>query len=320
MSDDQVLAAAALKRLAADPALSAAFRADGPLRSMLQASARRYVVATDAAAAVQRMRLLADKGYAVGMEYVGENVTDTGEVLRIACRYRDLIDLLPQGGLGARTELNFDLSNVGLLISPELALETTAAILEHAAARGLFVTISMERASMVEAILRVFHKLAATHDNVGITLQAYLHRTADDLAGVLETGRKVRLVKGVYQESPDCALVRSPALDERYLALAARLGEANATRSFATQDPTLVAALRAAGLLSGAAELEMLHGVQPAFMRSLRAQGVNCRIYGTFGENWYLHFLHRLAEAPGNVLQALGDYQQPSRVVFGDEY
>jgi len=320
MSNDQVLAAAALKRLAADPVLSTGFRAGGPLRSLLQASARRYVVAADAPTAVRRMQTLADKGYAVGMEYVGENVTDRSEVARIAAQYSALIATLPQGGLCARTELNFDLSNVGLLISPELALKTSDAILAEAAARGLFVTISMERASMVDSILEVFHELAARHVNVGITLQAYLHRTPDDLARVLATGRKVRLVKGVYQEGPEHALPRSAALDERYIDLAQRLHAAGVAHTFATQDRALVAALRERGLLDGGAELEMLHGVQPAFMRLLKQDGVNCRVYGTFGENWYLHLLHRLAEAPMNVLQALGDFEQPSRVVFGGEY
>ncbi|GAB3260465.1 proline dehydrogenase family protein [Chitinimonas naiadis] len=315
------LAAAALKRCAADPALARSFRdADSELRAWLRAPASRYIVAGDAPTAVQRMRLLAEKNYEVGFEFVGENVTDLKEVHLIARRYEELIGLLPQGGLGRRTELNFDLSNVGLLISRSLAAETTAGILHRAQQQGLFVTLSMERAWMVDDILGVYFELAQRFGNLGITLQAYLHRTPRDLEAVLARGGKIRLVKGVYAESPEHAISRSPALDDRYVELASRLADAGVPHSLATQDARLIDRLAAEGLLGEGAELEMLHGVQPGLMQAWRNQGVRCRVYGTYGDNWYLHLLHRLAEAPENILQALADLQDPSRVMAGAEY
>ncbi|WP_323122744.1 proline dehydrogenase family protein [Burkholderia alba] len=314
------LAAAALKGLAANPRYARSFRESDALRQLLHAPASRYIVAGEAGTAIDRMRMLAAKGYEIGLEYVGENVTDPDEVTRIESQYRQLIDRLPQGGLGRRTELNFDLSNVGLLISRDLAEEVTGRIVAAAAKQGVFVTLSMERFSMVDDILAVFHRLSASHANIGITLQAYLHRTPEDLDAVTRSGHKVRLVKGVYAEIPERALPRSPALDDRYLELAARLTEAGVDRSFATQDPALIERLMRNGLLGDGGEIEMLHGVQPTRLRDLRRDGVTCRVYGTFGDNWYLHFLHRLAEAPETVLQALADIQDPARVVFGADY
>ncbi|AOJ79942.1 proline dehydrogenase [Burkholderia savannae] len=315
-----MLAAAALKGFAANPQYAQRFREGSALREWLQVPASRYIVAGDAGTAVERMRVLAGKGYEVGLECVGENVTDREEVRRVEAQYRQLIDLLPHGGLGRRTELNFDLSNVGLLIARDLACEVTDRIAGAAGERGVFVTLSMERFPMVDDILSVFHQLAASHANVGITLQAYLHRTAGDLDAVLRAGRKIRLVKGVYDEAPERALPRSSALNDRYVELARRMADAGVDRSFATQDPALIERLMRDGLLGGDAEIEMLHGVQPGRLRDLRRDGVNCRVYGTFGDNWYLHFLHRLAEAPETVLLALADIQDPSRIVFGGEY
>ncbi|KVM47455.1 proline dehydrogenase [Burkholderia ubonensis] len=320
MNDDIALASAALKQLAANPQYAKHFREGRELCELLHVPASRYVVSQNAEDAIGRMKLLANKGYAIGLEYVGENVTDIVEVRRIASQYEHMIETLPHGGLGPRTELNFDLSNVGLLISRDLAAETTGAILAKAAEKHLFVTVSMERASMVDDILGVIFQLSPSFSNLGITLQAYLHHTPRDLEAVLDAGCKVRLVKGVYAESPEDALPRSAQLDERYLSLAARLADARAARSFATQDPALIRLLLDAGLLADGAELEMLHGVQPALLRGLREDGIQCRVYGTYGDNWYLHFLHRLAEAPENVLQALADFRDPSRVVFGGDY
>jgi hypothetical protein len=37
-------------------------------------------------------------------------------------------------------------------------------------------------------------------------------------------------------------------------------------------------------------------------------------------ENWWLHFLHRVAEYPSNVLTALADLREPARIEFGHDY
>jgi len=50
-------------------------------------------------------------------------------------------------------QLGFDLSNVGALISPELAYENTSRILTAGAARNLDVVLSMENSGFVPGIL-----------------------------------------------------------------------------------------------------------------------------------------------------------------------
>jgi len=67
-----------------------------------------------------------------------------------------------------------------------------------------------------------FRALAEAHDNVGLTLQAHLHRTAEDLDSLIGVGAKFRLVKGVYNEDPAVALPRGPQLDARYKGRAGR--------------------------------------------------------------------------------------------------
>jgi proline dehydrogenase len=266
------------------------------------------------------MASLAERGYEVGLEVVGENAQTVEEVRGVEAAYLALIAALPAGGLSPRTELNFDLSNVGLLISSDLAREVTHHITTRALERGLFVTISMERTALTSTILDVFDTLARGLPNLGITLQAYLHRTADDLERVLASGRRVRLVKGAYDEAPELAVPRGRELDERYLALARRLHRANVPRSYATHDAALIARLRGESLLAGGAEVEMLHGVAAPVLRALRSDGVACRIYGAFGTHWWLHFVHRLAEHLPNVATAFADIASQTVTPFGEAY
>ncbi|MFC7613529.1 hypothetical protein ACFQV2_07820 [Actinokineospora soli] len=94
------------------------------------------------------------------------------------------------------------------------------------------------------------------------------------------------------------ALPRGPELDQRYLTHLRRLVDAGVEVIAATQDPAMHESLARTGLVDGIAEVEMLHGVRPDLLRALRDRGVPVRVLGVYGQNWWLHFLHRLAEHP----------------------
>ncbi|HEU5107103.1 MAG TPA: hypothetical protein VFT95_00860, partial [Micromonosporaceae bacterium] len=133
-------AAAALKALAADPGLRAGFLRSAGLRRLLAAPASRYIVAADRPELWPRLSTLSAKGYRLGVEYVGEEVTDPAEIEGICREYLAVI-----AEADRPVQLGFDLSNVGLLVSRELAVTNTERILRAAAAKDLPVVISMER-------------------------------------------------------------------------------------------------------------------------------------------------------------------------------
>lgn len=312
------LATAALKGLAADPACRAAFLRDDSLSRFFSTAAGRYIVAEDRAGLAQRLKVLSDKGYRTGAEFVGEEATEPAEIEAVVAEYLALIDESP--ACADPVQLGFDLSNVGLLVSPQLAVQNTARILRAAEPKNLSVVISMERSGFVDSILEAFGALAPEHPNVGLTMQAHLHRTADDVAEVAKYGRKIRLVKGVYREPAQVALPRGEELDRRYADLAERLLDLGAVLACGTHDAAVLELLDRRGLLGRLEELEMLHGVRPQLLRSYRERGVPCRVATVYGANWWLHFLHRLAEYPPNVLTALADLAEPQRVEFGRDY
>ncbi|MFI7410251.1 proline dehydrogenase family protein [Streptomyces sp. NPDC049627] len=292
-----------LRMLAADPRCREAFTVPGSLlQDLASPAARRYVLAAGRDEFLVHLKVLRDKAYRIAVEFVGEENDDPADVERVVDEYLAVLAEEPLPG-----QLGFDLSNLGLAVSRELAERNTARITRAAAGRGAEVVLSMERAPAVDGVLGAYRDLAADHPNLGVTLQAYLHRTPSDLDSIPLEGRKIRLVKGAFSAPADIALGRGPALDERYLGLAAELVDRGARLSLATQDATVLAAARDRGLLDRVDEIEMLHGVRPALLRQYRELGHACRIYATYGENWWLHLLHRLAEHPPMVLTALAD-------------
>ncbi|MFK0050151.1 proline dehydrogenase family protein [Streptomyces sp. NPDC090741] len=292
-----------LRILAADERCRDAFTTPGSvLQDVLSPAARRYVLAPGREEFLGHLRTLRDKSYRIAVEFVGEENSDPAEIERVVDEYLAVLEHEPVPG-----QLGFDLSNLGLTVSRELAVKNTARITEAAAARGAEVVLSMERAPAVDEVLGAYRELAADHPNLGVTLQAYLHRTAADLDFLPLEGRKIRLVKGAFNEPTGTALGRGPALDQRYLELAGELLDRGARLSLATQDPAVLAEAAEGGLLDRVTEIEMLHGVRPELLRTYREAGHACRIYATYGENWWLHLLHRLAEHPPMVLTALAD-------------
>ncbi|MFD7322562.1 proline dehydrogenase family protein [Streptomyces sp. NPDC059875] len=305
-----------LRALAADERCRSAFTAPGSvLQDILSPAARRYVLAADRDEFLGHLAVLREKSYGITVEFVGEENSDPVEIERVVQEYLTVLGHDPVPG-----QLGFDLSNVGLTVSRELALSNSARIVEAAAPKGCEVVLSMERSPAVDAVLGVYQELAERYDNVGITLQAHLYRTEQDIAAVAEPGRRVRLVKGAFQEPAEVALRRGPALDGRYLRFAEQLVDAGVRLSLATQDPAVLAQAADSGLLARVDEIEMLHGVRPSLLRDYQEAGHRCRIYATYGENWWLHLLHRLAEHPPMVLTALADLADRGERTVGAGY
>jgi proline dehydrogenase len=169
----------------------------------------------------------------------------------------------------------------------------------------------MEASSYVDATLGLYRRARLAYPNVGVCLQAYLYRTADDLAALLPLGPAIRLVKGAYNEPPDRAFPRKRDVDENFFALAQQLLSDYARRAgvhaaIATHDRKLI------GRVIGFAEsnriprdrfeFQMLYGIQRAEQYRLAREGWRSIVLIAYGSYWFPWFMRRLAERPANVL------------------
>src|SRR5207247_6807467 len=71
--------------------------------------------------------------------------------------------------------------------------------------------------------LALYRRLRRTHSNVAVCVQAYLYRTAQDIAALQTHEPSIRLVKGAYREAPKIAFARKKDIDEHYVSLARTL-------------------------------------------------------------------------------------------------
>lgn len=333
-------ASAALRHLARREDLKAVVLTTPALYAPLRRAAARYVAGEtrDEALATARALAAAPGAHRATIDFMGEDTRAAAAARAATDEFLALVDALgptqaaddaPDAGRPDATSVSLDLSHIGLAVSDgdageRLAAAHLAEIAAAAEAAGREVVVSMEGSARTDAILRVHAAVAARHPRVGVTLQAALHRTPDDLARLLARGPaaggggRIRLVKGAYAEPTDRALPRGAALDARYAGLARTLLDAaGAGRrvSIATHDPALLAAVVGAADVAGGAaafdaralQFEMLHGVSPDRLDRLAAAGYATRVYLVYGREWWLYLCHRLAEHPPALLDALAD-------------
>jgi proline dehydrogenase len=201
------------------------------------------------------------------------------------------------------------MSSMGQEISRELCLENVSGILDVAREVGGFVRLDMEGSGLTQDTLDVFHELRRRHDNVGIVLQASLHRTPDDVKEAVRRGDRVRLCKGAYKEPPSVALQDMGRIREAFKACAHELLDAGHSPAVATHDEELIADTiayaRAQRIPASRFEFQMLYGLRKGRWHSLVDEGCNVRIYVPFGTHWIPYFYRRLRERKENVLFVL---------------
>ena len=268
---------------------------------------RRFMPGERAEDALDAARVLDRHGLTTVLTQLGENVTELAEADLVADHYLGVLDEIGCRGLDA--EISVKPTHLGL----DLDYDRTLGNLERLAvrSRGLerWLWIDMESSSYVEPTLRLFRALRARHTNVGVCLQAYLYRTADDLAALLPLDPGIRLVKGAYSEPEDVAYPRKQEVDEGYMRLAETLLDAqrggSVRAAFATHDLALITWIRQRaqekGMDAGELEFQMLYGIRSEQQRRLAAAGCRTRVLISYGEAWFPWYMRRLAERPANV-------------------
>jgi len=258
----------------------------------------------DALGAAQTLR-----GRKIGtvFTYLGENIQDRSEAQQVAEHYLKVLDGIRERGL--RAEISVKLTQLGLDLSPDLCFEHVKAIIERAP-KDSIVWVDMEASSYVDATLDLYRRALTAYSNVGVCLQAYLHRTKDDLEKLLPLRPSIRLVKGAYNEPPEIAFSRKQDVDENYFELGKQMLRAKKAKScvraaFGTHDVALIRRLADAASAEGFAkedfEVQMLYGIQRAEQERLASEGCSSIVLVAYGSYWYPWFVRRLAERPANL-------------------
>jgi proline dehydrogenase len=253
---------------------------------------------------------LRQKNIAAVFTHLGENIADPDEAHQVTAHYLlalDRIHTLSRSGLS--TEISVKLTQLGLDLDPALCFANLQKIIERED-KNATVWIDMESSDYVERTLAIYRRAKQSHPNVGICLQAYLHRTRDDLAALWPLRPAIRLVKGAYNEPPQIAFASKTRVDESYFTLSVEMLQAQKDgrclrAAFGTHDVPLIRRLAdaasAMGIFRRDFEVQMLYGIQRSEQERLARDGCRSVVLVAYGTFWYPWFMRRLAERPANL-------------------
>ena len=256
------------------------------------------------------------KGIFSTIDILGECIETLDQAKENKERYLHLIELAEHNGIQGNYSLKPTF--LGLLIDKDICLHNIREIVLKAASFKSFVRIDMEDSHCTQLTIEIFQRLYQEFPgNVGLVLQAYLHRTYDDLRELAKLQNEqypmnLRICKGIYVESEKIAYKGYDEIREQYLRLLEYMMQNQMYPAIATHDAYLVD--KALQLItrytinSDRYEFQMLYGVTPKLRAKIVQSGHNMRVYLPFGKDWFGYSTRRLKENPDmlkSILKAL---------------
>ena len=239
---------------------------------------------------------------------LGENITDLAEAGAVVQHFEQVL----KRAVEAKVDpvISVKPTHVGLDIDAAAALANLHTLAGAAEKAGGWLWIDMEGSAYTDATLDLYTAVRKKHQHVGLAMQAYLYRTASDVARLLELKPAIRLVKGAYAEPADRAFPAKRDVDANYLALCTfMLPELKRDRLrlvLGTHDVPLIRRItsfgEALGMEREKIEVNMLYGIQADALVQLAKEGYTARQLIAYGPAWYGWYIRRLAERPANVL------------------
>jgi proline dehydrogenase len=272
--------------------------------------AKRFVAGETVDEAMSAAQELNSRGLLVTLDFLGESVQDAAEANAACEQILYLLDRMHAVGIDANVSLK--LSQLGLKIDENLAVNNLRRILTRARQYGRRVRVDMEESAVVDVTLDIYRRLrdGEGFTNVGVVIQSYLFRSEEDVRRLIAEGAWVRLVKGAYKEPADVAYAEKADVDAAFVRLTEMMlsdaARANGVYlAVASHDDKMIDATqryaRQHNIPPDAYEFQLLYGIRRERQAELASQGHRVRIYVPYGAAWYPYFMRRLAERPANL-------------------
>jgi proline dehydrogenase len=260
---------------------------------LLSPLAKRFIAGHDFNSAKLVIDGLMKQGYKVSIDYVGESIRSVEEAVEAAQQYFDIIEYYKHD----KIDISIKPTQIGLLIDQDLCIAFLTSIAKEADKYGHTIRLDMEDSKLTARTIDVCLEVNKDCKNVGIALQANLHRTNKDINSLIKKNISIRLVKGAYKENEDIAEQSRIAIEMSFFDYAARLKSHKANKpAIATHDEELIEDITEIIPNPKYFDYEFLYGIRRDLQKNLLHKGYSVRIYIPFGKNWLPYTVRRLRE------------------------
>ena len=228
------------------------------------------------------------------INYLGEELTSEKDVDDAVEKYVSLIREIKNNGLDA--SISVKITQLGLRLGKELPYKNYNKLAESARKNKVFLWLDMEASDTVDETINAY-KRQVDKGNVGIAIQAYLRRSANDIKELVKINGIVRLVKGAYSVKREIAFQRKEEINKNYERLMLYLFKNARAFTLATHDSNMIErGLELNKKYKKEVTYAMLNGIRNEYAKSLAERGERIAIYIPFGPKWVDYAYRRMRE------------------------
>jgi len=152
-------------------------------------AARRFVAGETLQEAIAAVLDLNEQGMLATLDHLGENVEDKETAVAAADEY--VLALTALRAAGARWQRLRQADANGLDLGDDFCLANVRRVAAQASECGNFIRIDMEGSLYTERTLAIYRQLRRNFKEVGIVIQAYLHRSEADVRALMTKGSAI---------------------------------------------------------------------------------------------------------------------------------
>ena len=250
---------------------------------------------------LQNVEKLNQKGFKVAIDILGEHVQTENEAKEVTNRYVAIYDEISKRNLLAN--LSIKLTHIGQDLGLDIVEKNLSKLVEAAKKNNNFLRLDMENAPYTSETIKLYKEMFNHYDQIGIVIQAYLHRSIDDIKALSNDKFNVRICKGIYVEDSSLVLNDYNDIRENYISLVKESLNNGSYVGIATHDEFLIDSLYSwileKNISKDRYEFQVLHGVpMQKKLKKLMDDGNTVRVYLPYGDNWYDYSVRRLKENP----------------------
>ena len=269
-------------------------------KSVIRLFSKKYVAGTTNKEVIKTIKNLNFQQQSVTVDILGEHTNVLHECDNITNKYIELLYHIDKNNLNCN--LSIKPSHIGADISYSTALHNFKKILKTASELENFIRIDMENSQLTDMTLKLYKDLKNISQNIGIVIQAYLHRSKKDILN-LDKGANIRICKGIYNESSNIAYKDYNDINNNFLDLLRSAFENNIYVGIATHDKNLLTKcfklIKDMNVNTDNFEFQYLHGVpMDDIIKIYKVKKYKIRAYVPFGDNWYEYSIRRIKENP----------------------
>jgi len=244
---------------------------------------------------------------------LGEYHTSKNQIRKTIQEYQTIVNSFRKWKI--RGAISVKPTQIGLSISQRECYRNLEKIISSARKAHVFVWIDMESSEHTDEIIELYQSFFSKYERLGLALQANLKRTENDLKDLIQTGAKVRLVKGAYRESAKIAYKTKDQVDNNYLKLMKRLFKDGNEFGIATHDSKMIKqAINLSKTNHKKFEFQMLKGIRDEIKNDLTKKKFVISDYIPYGTNWLPYSFRRIKERKRNILLLGSSFFQSHRV------